>query len=1625
MIRALSLMPWRRFGLLLGLLALAVVGNHYNLSLFFGVHIIFGSVAVWLALAWLGLPAALLVATASGLYTYVLWDHPYAILIFFAEALVVGGVDLLVRRRGREPLPLLWLVSLYWLLIGAPLVLLFYRYALEMPVTQVVLIAIKQPLNGILNAAMAQLILLGVALVGRRSLALSLRQLLFSLLLTAMLLPVIGLMTWQNQNARANIEADLRDRLLWFAELARRDLMHIDQATEQLAELQEILAARLPDSKRPSITLLPAAAQQAIALVPSKVEGLSLRLPEQKHPAHMERWRAARYQVAIPMSATAPAVASSASASTAETTAATTAATGDWLAIEVSTTLVIDQLHARIVRLLGALLTMIALSALFAERVSTLLTRPLERLIETATAVPNRITTAQPLEPIKPAPVREIERLARAIEQMGNQLAESFVKLQKERDALKFQRERYQLVIDNLEDLIVRTDRDGRLEFVSPSYCTLFGQCEVELIGQDILSPRLPKEPEAKQAVIESLRQPPYVHLSEHYVSTKRGWRWLQWVDRAVLDHNHAITSIVSLGRDITERKLAELDLIQRETIERELLEIATAFVLKRDEQLAELIDEVLKWVGLFTRSDRTYLFQLEAQGTRLSNTHEWCGADVEPMISHLQNLNADDFAALMQHMYCGEPVVVPRVADLGDDWAEERTILEFQGIQSVLLVPLMTDSKLSGFIGFDAVFAPREWLAAEVRFLQVVASLMVGAFERSRIHQALVKSQARYDQVARQSRSVAWEIDASGLYTYLSPIIEDLIGYRPDQLVGKYHFYDLFPEAERERLKAVGMVYLAQGKPCHDLVNVLQHADGSLVWVNTNGLPILDEQGKLQGYRGIDIDISARHRAEQQLRDSEARLSAIFNQAPIGIATTDQQARITLANQAMGALVARKPERLIGVHFETLTHPEDRDQERQLYHELISGQRSGYRITKRLLSEDAQVVWVDLRMVLIPQEEGQPPLPLAMFEDITEVQLETERRKQVEHDLAEYMHQLEKLVDLSSRSLAFDEEVPALLALGCDGLQMAVGELGQINDDIDYLPQVHHVAKAAHELQQPTSGIDRELLAKSRAEPGIPQLMSTDQLPTPCQEAGWQSALLLALPWSTPDGQGETLALSFWSQQPISVLSSLDRELARLIGQRLVALLFKEHVQQVMIIAKERETIGHLASGIAHDFNNLLGVIDGNLRYLQSSLDRLPQHPEISEFSEIIDETLSALGHATVITSGMLSLSRAGGIRITPTLLEPAIHDLTRILEQVLPARIKLVLSIEPGISAVTNAAFLQSALLNLALNARDAMPDEGQLSIRVRTRAWRGDQPLATGQLPPGDYVELRVADTGCGMTSATLRRLFEPLFSTKAKQRGHGLGMFMVQEFVLRSGAGLVVESTPGQGSVFRVLLPSAQPDEDEPAAALPQTAMTAQHEPELDLEHELELEQALDLEPERALDLQPELEPKPERALEPELVLEQALEQEKAQARERPQPQPQARPQRLRPDPEQAFAQVRVLVVDDDPRVRETVCRLLRSIGVIAEDAEDAAACLQRLSLEPGFDLVLTDLAMPKMDGAELYAAIAKRDPEQKVILMSGQDAAHFGVDQLTPKPLVLRKPIVLDQLRQALHGTSLA
>ena len=178
------------------LAAAAVGGNVLHLSLFFGVDLLFGSIAALLALVWLGRFSGIVVAAAGGAYTLVLWDHPYALLILVAEIIVVGAQREWARRRGRPLPPLALADALYWLLIGIPLVLLCYRFGLEMNWSQTLLVVFKQSLNGIFNAAIVGLILLLVALVRRPQGGIRIAELHFSSLLLANLLPVLLIASW-------------------------------------------------------------------------------------------------------------------------------------------------------------------------------------------------------------------------------------------------------------------------------------------------------------------------------------------------------------------------------------------------------------------------------------------------------------------------------------------------------------------------------------------------------------------------------------------------------------------------------------------------------------------------------------------------------------------------------------------------------------------------------------------------------------------------------------------------------------------------------------------------------------------------------------------------------------------------------------------------------------------------------------------------------------------------------------------------------------------------------------------------------------------------------------------------------------------------------------------------------------------------------------------------------------------------------------------------------------------------------------------------------------------------------------------------------------------------------------
>ncbi len=276
--------------------------------------------------------------------------------------------------------------------------------------------------------------------------------------------------------------------------------------------------------------------------------------------------------------------------------------------------------------------------------------------------------------------------------------------------------------------------------------------------------------------------------------------------------------------------------------------------------------------------------------------------------------------------------------------------------------------------------------------------------------------------------------------------------------------------------------------------------------------------------------------------------------------------------------------------------------------------------------------------------------------------------------------------------------------------------------------------------------------------------------------------------------------------------------------------------IEQQLTQAQKLEAIGTLTGGMAHDFNNVLGIIIGNLDLLQPLIEGDPAA------AELCNEALDGAERCAELVRRLLAFARRQSLRPERTEINVMVHDVVHLLSRTLGEDIDVQLDLDPALWPVmVDPSQLEAALVNLAANARDAMPRGGQLDIVTHnvelnaTAAKRID-------LPPGPYVCVEVADTGVGMPPDVAARIFEPFFTTKAPGKGSGLGLSMVLGFVKQSGGHVSLHSELGFGSTFRIYLPRC----DEPAQAItpaaPRDAVAGGHETVLVLEDNAPLRRA---------------------------------------------------------------------------------------------------------------------------------------------------------------------------------------
>jgi PAS domain S-box-containing protein len=302
--------------------------------------------------------------------------------------------------------------------------------------------------------------------------------------------------------------------------------------------------------------------------------------------------------------------------------------------------------------------------------------------------------------------------------------------------------------------------------------------------------------------------------------------------------------------------------------------------------------------------------------------------------------------------------------------------------------------------------------------------------------------------------------------------------------------------------------------------------------------------------------------------------------------------------------------------------------------------------------------------------------------------------------------------------------------------------------------------------------------------------------------------------------------------------LAQANAELEARVAERTAALAqemrAREQAQMALAQVQKMEAVGQLTAGIAHDFNNLLAVIGGGLEFVEAAAAR-----GVTAEPELIDAALRATRRGRDLVQRLLSFSRQAPLQAEPTAIDQLVLDTLRLLQRTLGEEIEIVTNLDAMAAAVAvDRNQLVNALLNLALNARDAMPAGGQLTIATVCQPAPSAAEEGSARWPTGEEVCITVSDTGAGMIEAVREHVFEPFFTTKVDGLGSGLGLSMVHGFVQQSGGHIEIDSALGRGTTVSIRLPridvvsqAAEPEAGVSALAKEKTVLLVEDDPDV--------------------------------------------------------------------------------------------------------------------------------------------------------------------------------------------------
>lgn len=620
----------------------------------------------------------------------------------------------------------------------------------------------------------------------------------------------------------------------------------------------------------------------------------------------------------------------------------------------------------------------------------------------------------------------------------------------------------------------------------------------------------------------------------------------------------------------------------------------------------------------------------------------------------------------------------------------------------------------------------------------------------------ALRESAERLLDVAYSTADWIWEVDKDGVYTYCSDRAEDILGYSSDEIVGRTPF-DLMPQDEVDRTREVFLKIVNDKNPIKDLENWNLTKDGKLVCLLTNGVPFFDKEGNFRGYRGVTKDITEQKRTEvvSQEREEKFHIVSEFisdciywrapNKAILYIAPVCEKITGYMADEFYSSLDL----------LDNLVHPDDRNLWQDHSH-LARADGSPMPIEFRIVTKHGETRWMSHVCRPVYNEAGKFLGVCGSHRDITDLKGGEEALRQSEK---RYRNITEAVTDY-----VFSVRIENGHPVETVHSTASVAVTGYTIEDFSHDPYLWF--RMVHEEDHESIHDQiRKVLSGEEVSPVEHRIYRKDDV------MRWVRNTLVP----HYDQQGN--------------LTSYDGLVQDITEQRnLLAKLYD---------AQKMEAVGILAGGMAHDFNNLLMAIQGNVSLMLYDIS------STSPFHGMLKSIEKQVRSGARLTRQLLGYARRGQYDVKPIDLNELLEGITKTF-----ARTKKQITVHkelcPDLYAIeADEGQIEQVILNLLINAADAMPGSGQLTLKTINI---NDQDIKNKiyEPKPGNYVLLTVSDTGVGIDEETQKHIFEPFFTTKQMGRGTGLGLASAYGIVKGHGGYIDVESELGRGTIFSIYL-----------------------------------------------------------------------------------------------------------------------------------------------------------------------------------------------------------------------------